>query len=239
MRKTTTGWRCGGINELAQTATNVATTLVYCPVSRLQVRQNPDGKGVYVDNLTMCQVASVEETMLAMKTGAKNRAVGRTEMNEHSSRSHSIISVYVTGESMMTQQPTAGKLHMIDLAGSERVGKSEAAGERLKEAQAINKSLSALGNVIESLMKKSSHIPFRDSKLTHLLSDSLGGDSKCLMFVQVAPTSCDVSETLCSLNFAARARNVELGQAKRHSSFSGPTAAAQQRRPSTAGVTRK
>jgi kinesin family protein C2/C3 len=203
------------------------------------VRQNPDGKGVYVDNLTMCQVASVEETMLAMKTGAKNRAVGRTEMNEHSSRSHSIISVYVVGESMMTQQPTAGKLHMIDLAGSERVGKSEAAGERLKEAQAINKSLSALGNVIESLMKKSSHIPFRDSKLTHLLSDSLGGDSKCLMFVQVAPTSCDVSETLCSLNFAARARNVELGQAKRHSSFSGPTAAAQQRRPSTAGVTRK
>jgi hypothetical protein len=134
------------------------------------VRQNPDGKGVYVDNLTMCQVASVEETMLAMKTGAKNRAVGRTEMNEHSSRSHSIISVYVTGESMMTQQPTAGKLHMIDLAGSERVGKSEAAGERLKEAQAINKSLSALGNVIESLMKKSSHIPFRDSKLTHRLT---------------------------------------------------------------------
>jgi kinesin family protein C2/C3 len=106
-------------------------------------------------------------------------------------------------------------------------------------AQAINKSLSALGNVIESLMKKASHIPFRDSKLTHLLSDSLGGDSKCLMFVQVAPTSCDVSETLCSLNFAARARSVELGQAKRHSSLSGPGTAAAQRRPSTAGVTRK
>jgi kinesin family protein C2/C3 len=201
---------------------------------RLEVRQNPDGKGVYVEGLAKCCVANMEETQLAMSSGAKNRATFSTNSNEHSSRSHSVISVHVEGESLMTGQSTYGKLHLIDLAGSERVSKSEVQGERLKEAQAINKSLSALGDVIQALSAKSSHVPFRNSKLTHLLSDSLGGDSKCLMFCQVSPTTFDSGETLCSLNFAARARNVELGKATKHTS--GPRAPT---RPQSASAARR
>ena len=128
----------------------------------------------------------------------------------------------------------SGKLNLIDLAGSERVSKSQAQGERLKEAQCINKSLSALGDVIHSLRSKGPHVPYRNSKLTYLLQDSLskchvhtqshtqskytinyfiGGDSKTLMVVQVAPVEKNVGETMCSLMFAERVRAVELGRA--------------------------
>ena len=103
----------------------------------------------------------------------------------------------------------------MDLAGSERVSKSGADGARLKEAQNINKSLSALGDVIHALRSKQNFVPYRNSKLTYLLQDSLGGDSKTLMIAQVAPVERNVGETLASLSFAQRVRNVELGQASR------------------------
>lgn len=134
-------------------------------------------------------------------------------MNEHSSRSHSILTVSVQGHNFTAGITYFGKLHLIDLAGSERVSRSGATGERLKEAQAINKSLSALGNVLHNLQLKSKHIPYRDSKLTYLLQDSLGGNSKCMMFVNISPCSADVEETFCSLEFAARVSRVELGMA--------------------------
>jgi len=136
-----------------------------------------------------------------------------TNMNEHSSRSHSLLSVEVEGENLIAGIKYVGKLHLIDLAGSERLSKSLATGDRLEEAKAINKSLSALGNVIEALQKKSSHIPYRNSKLTYLLSDSLGGHAKTLMFINVSPNNTDAEETNCSLQFATRVRKVELGQA--------------------------
>lgn len=109
----------------------------------------------------------------------------------------------------------AGVLNLVDLAGSERVSKSGADGARLKEAQNINKSLSALGDVIQALRSKQNFVPYRNSKLTYLLQDSLGGDSKTLMIVQVAPVERNVGETLASLSFAQRVRTVELGQASR------------------------
>jgi kinesin family protein C2/C3 len=121
----------------------------------------------------------------------------------------------VKGESEISGECTKSKLWLVDLAGSERVAKSDVQGDRLKEAQCINKSLSALGDVIQALTTKSSHIPFRNSKLTHLLQDSLGGDSKTLMFVQISPYEGDVGETLCSLNFASRVRGIELGPARK------------------------
>merc|ERR1712194_1397 len=126
------------------------------------------------------------------------------------------VQVKTTCRSKKDQREYIGRINLIDLADSENVNKSGVSGQGMKEAQNINKSLSALGDVIQALVAKSPHIPYRNSKLTMMLKDSLGGDSKTLMIVQSSPAQCNVVETLSSLNFAARARNVELGKAKRN-----------------------
>ncbi|KAI7979213.1 Kinesin-like protein KIN-14E [Camellia lanceoleosa] len=126
-----------------------------------------------------------------------------------------MLCIMVRAKNLMNGECTNSKLWLVDLAGSERLAKTDAQGDRLKEAQNINRSLSALGDVISALATKSSHIPYRNSKLTHLLQHSLGGDSKTLMFVQISPSEQDLNETLSSLNFATRVRGVELGPAKR------------------------
>ncbi|KAG0521771.1 hypothetical protein BDA96_08G190100 [Sorghum bicolor] len=181
---------------------------------RLEVRQVAEGVH-HVPGLVEARVTNMNEAWEVLQTGSKARVVGSTNANEHSSRSHCIHCVMVKGENLMNGECTKSKLWLIDLAGSERVAKTDAQGERLKEAQNINKSLSALGDVISALATKTPHIPFRNSKLTHLLQDSLSGDSKTLMFVQISPNENDVGETLCSLNFASRVRGIELGQAKK------------------------
>ncbi|EOA33556.1 hypothetical protein CARUB_v10019678mg [Capsella rubella] len=181
---------------------------------RFEIRQVSEGNH-HVPGLVEAPVKSLDEVWDVLKTGSNARAVGKTAANEHSSRSHCIHCVMVKGENLLNGECTKSKLWLVDLAGSERVAKTEVQGERLKETQNINKSLSALGDVIFALANKSSHIPFRNSKLTHLLQDSLGGDSKTLMFVQISPNENDQSETLCSLNFASRVRGIELGPAKK------------------------
>lgn len=175
--------------------------------------------GIYVEGLAEVPVISPEDVHEAMRRGQKNRSTGVTNMNAHSSRSHCLVSIKVVGFNRVAGITYYGKLHLIDLAGSERLSKSLATGDRLKEAQAINKSLSALGNVIESLHKKTSHVPYRNSKLTFLLQDSLGGNAKTLMFINVSPSKDDAEETMCSLLFATRARKVELGSAGRNVNF--------------------
>ncbi|KAG0554471.1 hypothetical protein KC19_12G094400 [Ceratodon purpureus] len=185
------------------------------PSKKLEIKQAAEG-GHHVPGLVEAQVSSMEEVWDVLQAGSSSRTVGSTRANDHSSRSHCMLCVMVKGENVITGEFTKSKLWLVDLAGSERVAKSDAQGDRLKEAQNINKSLSALGDVIQALTMKSSHIPFRNSKLTHLLQDSLGGDSKTLMFVQISPNEADVSETLCSLNFASRVRGVELGPARKH-----------------------
>ncbi|XP_023682948.2 kinesin-like protein KIFC3 isoform X1 [Paramormyrops kingsleyae] len=184
------------------------------PSEKLDIKICPDGSGqLYVPGLTEITVQSVEDINKIFGLGHVNRATACTNLNEHSSRSHALLVVTVTGFNTTTGHRTAGKLNLVDLAGSERIAKSGAEGSRLREAQCINKSLSALGDVIHALRAKQPHIPFRNSRLTYLLQDSLSGDSKTLMLVQVSPLDSNTCESVCSLKFAQRVRTVELSAA--------------------------
>ncbi|KAM4692600.1 kinesin-like protein KIF3B [Rhinophrynus dorsalis] len=179
---------------------------------RLELKERPD-TGVYVKDLSSFVTKSVKEIEHVMNVGNQNRSVGATNMNEHSSRSHAIFMITiecseigVDGENHIR----VGKLNLVDLAGSERQTKTGAQGERLKEATKINLSLSALGNVISALVDgKSTHIPYRDSKLTRLLQDSLGGNAKTVMVANIGPASYNVEETLTTLRYSNRAKNIK------------------------------
>ncbi|XP_037835794.1 kinesin-like protein KIFC3 isoform X3 [Kryptolebias marmoratus] len=181
------------------------------PTDKLDIKLNPDGSGqLYVPGLIEIAVQSPEDINKVFELGHVNRATACTNLNEHSSRSHALLIITVSGSNSTTGTCTQGRLNLVDLAGSERIGKSGAEGSRLREAQCINKSLSALGDVISALRSKQSHVPFRNSRLTYLLQDSLSGDSKTLMMVQISPLPGNMSESVCSLKFAQRVRSVEL-----------------------------
>jgi len=180
--------------------------------NKLDVKEHPD-RGVYVKDLTMVPCHSVSDMERVMDVGGKSRHVGATLMNADSSRSHSIFTIFVeTCETGPDGQEhiRAGKLNLVDLAGSERQAKTGASGTRLKEATKINLSLSALGNVISALVDgKAKHIPYRDSKLTRLLQDSLGGNTKTLMASCISPADNNYDETLSTLRYANRAKNIK------------------------------
>ncbi|XP_028121026.1 kinesin-like protein KIN-14S [Camellia sinensis] len=181
---------------------------------KLEIKQAADGTQE-VPGLVEAHVYGTDEVWELLKSGSQARSVGSTNANEFSSRSHCLLRVTVNGESLINGQKTKSHLWLVDLAGSERMGRIEVEGERLKESQFINKSLSALGDVISALASKTAHIPYRNSKLTHMLQSSLGGDCKTLMFVQISPSAVDLGETLCSLNFASRVRGIEHGPARK------------------------
>ncbi|KXS10018.1 kinesin-domain-containing protein, partial [Gonapodya prolifera JEL478] len=182
--------------------------------AKLDIKEHPD-TGVYVRDLATFVVKDVDEIDKLLNLANKNRSVGATAMNERSSRSHSIFTVTVERSDTSPDDPSSehirvGKLHLVDLAGSERQSKTQASGDRLKEATKINLSLSALGNVISSLVDgKSSHVPYRDSKLTRLLQDSLGGSAKTVMLATMSPASYNYEETLSTLRYANRAKNIK------------------------------
>jgi hypothetical protein len=182
------------------------------PKNRLDLKENVDS-GVYVKDLTSFVVKSVAEIDHVMQAGKKNRSVGATLMNQESSRSHSIFTIICEQSEVGPdgqQHIRVGKLNLVDLAGSERQSKTGATGDRLKEAIKINQSLSALGNVISALVDgKSSHIPYRDSKLTRLLQDSLGGNTKTCMIANCGPAEFNYDETLSTLRYANRAKNIK------------------------------
>ena len=145
----------------------------------------------------------------ALAFGIGNRTVHATKMNSESSRSHLVMMMEISSTNKRTGHRVTGKLTLVDLAGSERVDKSGATGERLKEATAINKSLSALGDVIASLTAAAGgHVPYRNHPLTMLMSDSVGGSAKTMMIVCSSPASDNVAETLSSLQFATRCKDV-------------------------------
>lgn len=174
---------------------------------RFELKEKPD-TGVFVKDLSSSVCKSAEEIQNLMKCGNQNRTVGTTNMNEHSSRSHAIFMITIEmGDNCGIR---VGRLNLVDLAGSERQSKTGASGERLKEASKINLSLSALGNVISALVDgKTSHVPYRDSKLTRLLQDSLGGNSKTIMIANIGPASYNYDETLTTLRYANRAKNIK------------------------------
>uniref|UniRef100_A0A0B7ATH0 Kinesin-like protein n=1 Tax=Arion vulgaris TaxID=1028688 RepID=A0A0B7ATH0_9EUPU len=179
---------------------------------RLELKERTD-TGVYVKDLSSFVTKSVKEIEHVMNVGNSNRSVGATNMNEHSSRSHAIFIVTIECSEIGTDGENhirVGKLNMVDLAGSERQSKTGSTGERLKEATKINLSLSTLGNVISALVDgKSTHIPYRDSKLTRLLQDSLGGNARTVMVANIGPASYNYEETLTTLRYANRAKNIK------------------------------
>lgn len=178
----------------------------------LELKSNPD-TGVYVKDLSSFVMKDSGELMNLLDDGKQNRQVGATKMNANSSRSHCIFTITVERSEVGADGQNhirVGKLNMVDLAGSERQGKTGAQGVRLKEATKINLSLSALGNVISSLVNpKAKHIPYRDSKLTRLLQDSLGGNTKTVMIANIGPADYNYDETISTLRFANRAKNIK------------------------------
>ncbi|KAL6112483.1 kif17 [Pungitius sinensis] len=179
---------------------------------RLELKEHPE-RGVHVRNLSVRTVHSVGECERIVEQGWRNRAVGFTLMNKDSSRSHSIFTIHLeiyNTDAGGQDRLRAGKLNLVDLAGSERQSKTGATGERLREAAKINLSLSALGNVISALVDgRSKHVPYRDSKLTRLLQDSLGGNTRTLMIACLSPADNNYEESLSTLRYANRAKSIQ------------------------------
>jgi kinesin family protein C1 len=156
-----------------------------------------------VTHAASIEVTSAREIDSLVRRAIAARTTRATKMNDHSSRSHMVFTLNLTGVDA-SGAPRRGVLNLVDLAGSERLSRTGATGDRLKEAQSINKSLSALGDVIAARAEKAAHVPYRNSKLTYLLQNALGGDAKTLMFANVSPVAESAQETLCSLRFAAK-----------------------------------
>ncbi|XP_066989816.1 kinesin-like protein KIFC1 isoform X2 [Macrobrachium rosenbergii] len=170
---------------------------------------------IYVTNLKRIPVENEGKVHTLLNMAQQQRAVAATNMNEQSSRSHSVFQLRLSGENSKTGDSCEGMLNLVDLAGSERLKESKSEGARLVETQNINRSLANLGNVIMAIGQKQSHIPYRNSKLTHLLQNSLGGNSKALMFVNISPVEACLNETQNSLRFATRVNQCHIGVASK------------------------
>ncbi|CAK70065.1 unnamed protein product (macronuclear) [Paramecium tetraurelia] len=167
-------------------------------------------RGIFVQNLTEIKVESPEEMKQVMLTGSNNRTIAATRMNERSSRSHSLFQIQVSEKNIKTDSSKLSKLYFVDLAGSEKVAKTNVSGQQLEEAKNINKSLTCLGMVINALTSdKKEHIPYRDSKLTRILSESLGGNAKTTLVVACSMCSYNDKETISTLRFGARAKAIK------------------------------
>ncbi|KAI2809410.1 Kinesin-like protein kif3b, partial [Blomia tropicalis] len=192
---------------------NIRDLLATDPNKKLVLRERPDA-GVYVEDLSSFVCKNVTEIERVLSKGRNNRSVGATNMNEHSSRSHAIFMITIEHSEMDRngiEHIRVGKLNLVDLAGSERLTKSQTVGKRQKEGITINLSLSALSNVISALVdgRAKRHIPYRDSKLTRLLQDSLGGNARTVMVANIGPSSYNYEETLTTLRYASRAKNIK------------------------------
>jgi len=203
----------------------VITDLLKKEMSPLQIREDKK-KGVFVEGLSEWVVRSPIDIYNLMKDGMRNRTTASTNMNDVSSRSHAVFIIIVEQMRDLTdkfcedskenprevaREIKVGKLNLVDLAGSERVRVTGATGKRLEESKSINKSLSCLGNVITALTDKKlrSHIPYRDSKLTRILEDSLGGNCKTTMMAMISSSYNGYAESISTLKFATRAKKIK------------------------------
>ena len=183
--------------------------------NELKIKEDPK-KGMYIQGITEEEIKTAHQAKNLILTGLKSRHVAATEMNAESSRSHLLFSLYLNGEYINSKQSKiqkSSRLHLVDLAGSERQKKTQTLGERIKEACMINRSLSTLGNVINALVEvaegKGKYIPFRDSKLTYFLKDSLGGNSKTTIVANISSSLMNIAETISTLKFVQRAKLIK------------------------------
>ena len=208
------------------------------PTLKIRLAEHTSSGLVEVDGLTMEKVTNDTELLHVFNNGVNSRTSASTKMNVDSSRSHMVASIVVSLRHRRSGNIVRGKLTLVDLAGSERVSKSGATGEQLKEAQSINKSLSALGDVIGALTSGSQHVPYRNNPLTMLMSDSIGGNAKSLMFVCCSPSDYNQRESQQSLDFAKRCRNVR-NNAQRSSTSTGQLAQIRQLKAELAKIKTK
>mgnify|MGYP002803954262 CR=1 FL=1 len=184
-------------------------------IKQVAINNGKQANDVVVTNLKTVAVQSSDQVSSLLHVAYENRAVAATNCNERSSRSHSVFRLKLRGSNETTGEQCQGTLNLVDLAGSERLSQSGSTGARLKETQNINKSLCNLGIVFNSLANKDSHIPYRNSKLTYLLQNSIGGNSKSLMFVNISPREDSLQETLSSLRFATKVNTCNIGTAQK------------------------
>jgi HSP20 family molecular chaperone IbpA len=173
--------------------------------SNLKIREHAT-KGVWIENLSEVTVGDEQEVLNLLRVGEKSRTIGQTQMNQVSSRSHSLFIISVH-QLMKDKSTKTSKLNLADLAGNEKVNKTGATGDSLEEAKKINQSLSTLGNCINAITKKT-HVPYRDSKLTFILKDSLGGNAKTSLVLTCSPHAFNIEETLSTLRFGKRASSI-------------------------------
>ncbi|XP_062237843.1 uncharacterized protein si:dkey-96l17.6 [Platichthys flesus] len=174
---------------------------------RVEIKRNRKGV-VFAQGAETKEASSAQELYALFQQACTNRHISATKMNVESSRSHLIVGIMVESRNLTNGSVSTGKLSLVDLAGSERAAKTGAKDHQLKEANSINKSLSALGDVISALSAELPHVPYRNSKLTQVMQDSLGGNAKTLMIVNISPSECNVDETLTSLIYATRVKAI-------------------------------
>lgn len=210
--------RINSASEYIEFTVKVSMVEIY--MERIKDLINPDkdnlkiheekGKGVYMADIEERFIIDENEVYDLMKLGNSNRSISATLMNAESSRSHSIFILTVTQNNTQDLSCKTGQLYLVDLAGSEKISKTGAAGQTLEEAKMINKSLTTLGKVINALTdKKATHIPYRESKLTRILSESLGGNSKTCLIITCSPHPYNDQETLSTFRFGQRARTIK------------------------------
>ncbi|KAL4441418.1 hypothetical protein ABPG74_013713 [Tetrahymena malaccensis] len=177
--------------------------------NNLQIKENK-ARGIYVQDATEIYVTSAIEMNQVMKTGSSNRTIAATRMNERSSRSHSLFYLQVFKKNLQNDTTTISKLYFVDLAGSEKISKTNVSGQQLEEAKNINKSLTCLGMVINALTSNGKeHVPYRDSKLTRILQESLGGNARTTLVINISMCSYNDKETLSTLRFGFRAKSIK------------------------------